>query len=78
MEGQLLVRQVAFSAHQAPNSETHVLCSHAGRPVRCVCTARPNQSLNPRRATASVVSLVRGTRCIIAVQAYAARRSARG
>jgi len=38
----------------------------------------PNRSLNPRRATASVVSLVRGSRCIIAYQAYAARLRARG
>jgi len=38
----------------------------------------PNRSLNPRRATAGSVSLVRGTRCIIAYQAYAARLRARG
>ena len=41
-------------------------------------TVGPNRSLNPRRAAAAVVSLVRGTRCIIAYQAYAARLRARG
>jgi hypothetical protein len=39
---------------------------------------RPNPSLNPRPATAGGVSLVRGTRCIIANQAYAARLRGRG
>lgn len=39
---------------------------------------RPNPSLNPRRATAGGVSLVRGARSIIAYQAYAARLRARG
>jgi hypothetical protein len=39
---------------------------------------RPNPSLNPRPATAGSVSLVRGTRCIIANQAYAACLRGRG
>ena len=38
----------------------------------------PNRSLNPRRATAGVVSLVRASRTIVAYQAYAARLRARG
>ena len=38
----------------------------------------PNNSLNPRLATAGSVSLVRGTRCIIAYQAYAACLRSRG
>ena len=38
----------------------------------------PNNSLNPRRATAGSVSLVRASRTIVAYQAYAARLRARG
>ena len=41
-------------------------------------TATPNHSLNPRLATAGVVSPVRASRSIIAVRAYATCLRSRG
>jgi len=38
----------------------------------------PNNSFNPRLATAGAVSLVRGTRSIVAYQAYSTRLRSRG
>ena len=41
-------------------------------------SATPNHSLNPRPATAAVVSLVRASRTIVAYQAYAVCLRGRG
>ena len=73
------VRTVGSPATRAKRPFPHLRAPAPTQRAHWVrCGGKPNPSLNPRRATASVVSLVRGTQCIIAYQAYAARLRARG